>query len=125
MAARRTLLPVLGIVFVFLLIAARLYGELIPWGAPPAAFLFASVRGPVISSPDGERRLEVYFNDAGAAHSGNHWTWLVEKHWLLGEVVTLKGYLGPGVALDGDPVPLSWGPDGEFTVEFRGSRYDR
>ena len=118
---RRYLAPASGLVF--LLAAARIYGGLVPWGAAPGPFLLAGVRGPTLTSPDGARQVDVHFNDAGAAHSGNHWTWMVESSWLVGGVVVSEGYLGPEVMTGGEPVPLTWGPTNELTVQFCGSRY--
>jgi hypothetical protein len=106
-----------------LLVIGRLYGAWIPWGASIQPFLLASVEGPVLSSPDGNRHIEVYFNDAGAAHSGNHWTWLTESYWLVGRVVVSEGYLGAGEAIDGGEIPVAWGEGNEFTVTFRESRH--
>ena len=108
-----------------LLVIGRLYGALIPWGASIQPFLLASARGPVLTSPDGARQIEAHFNDAGAAHSGNHWTWFTEYYWSVGRVVISEGYLGANEALDGGAIPITWGPDNEFTVKFLESRHNR
>ena len=106
-----------------LLVVGRLYGAVIPWGASFQPFLLASVEGPILSSPDGERQIEVFFNDAGAAHSGNHWTWFTEHSWLVGRVVVTEGYLGASEALDGGELPVTWRSGDEFVVKFRKSRH--
>src|SRR5262245_23140597 len=91
---------------------ARTYFTYIPRGARFLPWVLASVDGPVLRSPDGQRRIEVYFNDAGAAHRGNHWTWIVEDSWLLGRRVVAQGYLGPDVRFGEAPVPIKWVPPG-------------
>lgn len=123
MRAKRRVVRALVMWLLSLLVMGRLYGALIPWGASIQPFLLASVEGPVLSSPDGNRQIEVYFNDAGAAHSGDHWTWLTEHYWLVGRVVITEGYLGADEALDGREIPVTWGADNEFTVTFRESRH--
>ena len=107
-----------------LLAALRAYRAFVPWGASVQPFVLGRADGPVLSSPDGSRRVHVYFNDAGAAHSGNHWTWFVENHWLLGRRVVEAGYLGRGVVTGGAPLPVSWSAGNEFRVDFSNSRYE-
>jgi hypothetical protein len=123
--SRTRTLKAVGITLACLTIGARLYSAIIPWGASPVPYVCASVPGPTLYSPDRTRRIDVVFNDAGAAHSGNHWTWFVEDHWLLGGVVVAEGYLGTEVVVSADPVPLSWETDGEISIEFCASRYGR
>lgn len=66
---------------------------------------------------------DVRVNDAGAMHSGNHWTWVVEYRWLTGMHVVTEGYLEPQVALDSNPIPVTW--DGNRPVlPFAKGRYE-
>ena len=95
-----------------------------PWGASVGPFVLASDSGPTLRSPDGRRTLQVYFNDAGAMHSGNHWTWVVEDLWLAGPRVVSEGYLGPAIRRGEEPVPLAWANDNRFGIAFAPSRHD-
>lgn len=122
MTARRSVLKTMGLSALSLLVAVRLYGELVPWGAGLAPYALARVDGPVLTSPDGSRRIHVYFHDGGATHSGNHWTWFVEHDWMLGRVVVLQGYIGPEVAVSGEPVPATWSHGNRLAVGFLPSR---
>jgi len=78
-----------------------------PWGAGFLPFTLAKVEGPKLQSPDGST-LRVYFNDAGAAHSGLHWTWVVQNSWLLGKTVVAAGFVSPEVVMGDKPFPLEW-----------------
>jgi hypothetical protein len=106
------------------LAAARTYFAFVPRGASLEPRTLWRVDGPVLRSPDGRRVVRVYFNDAGAMHSGNHWTWLVEDKWWCGRRVVAEGYLGPDVAVGGGPVPLTRGPNNEVRVTFLRRRYE-
>jgi len=103
--------------------AIRAYFAVIPRGASFQPWMFARVDGPELTSPDGRRVVRVYFNDAGAMHSGNHWTWVVEDSWWSGRKVVAQGYLGSNVAIGGAPVPLEWGPGDVARVKFLPRRY--
>jgi hypothetical protein len=59
----------------------RGYFGFIPRGVSLDPWLLARVDGPELRSPDGQRSVRVYFNDAGAMHRGNHWTWVIETNW--------------------------------------------
>lgn len=102
-----------------LALAARLYLEVIPFGASVLPFYCASEVGPELRSPNG-RVLQVYFNDAGGAHSGNYWTWVVERRFW-GRVVVAEGYLGADVRYDASPVPVEWERE-EPKVKFESGR---
>lgn len=92
-----------------------------PRGASPLPYLLASVDGGMIESPNGQQ-YEVWFNDAGAAHSGAHWTWIISNHPAYGKRVVTEGYLGSEYAVENRPIPLSW--DGDVpVVDFQRSRY--
>jgi hypothetical protein len=96
----------------------RVYFGFIPRGASLEPWLLGRVNGPELRSPDGQRSVRVYFNDAGAMHRGNHWTWVIETRWWCGRRVVAAGYLGPDVAVEKGPVPLEWGPKDEIRVRF-------
>jgi len=99
-------------------VALRCYRALVPWDAQVYPWLMARVSGPVLTSPDGRRTLKVYFNNAGAMHSGNHWTWVVEESRWLGRRVVAQGYLSPQEAVSGGAVPLTWGEGNSIGVAF-------
>ena len=105
------------------LAAARTYFAFVPRGASFVPWTVARVDGPVLESPDGQRVVRVYFNDAGAMHSGHHWTWVVEQSWLSGRQVVAQGFLGADVAVSGAPIPIQWGPNNEISVTFLPKRY--
>ena len=100
-----------------------MFRSIVPAGASPYPFLMARVKGPLLESPDGKTRLQVWFNDAGAAHSGNHWTWIVRSHWLLGGSVVAQGYLGGEQAARGEPVPARWTGERSLSITFLNGRY--
>jgi hypothetical protein len=114
---RRALRQTLG-VLISLAICARAYWAVVPRGVPFLPFLLVSVEGPVLTSPDGKRSIQVYFNDAGAAHHGPHWTWFTENSWLLGRKVICEGKVGPQIAVWEGVIPVSWTPDMELVVDF-------
>jgi hypothetical protein len=120
---KRKLAIAMALVVVLAIAVVRGYFAIIPRGASFYPWTMARVDGPTLNSPDGRRTVRVYFNDAGAMHSGNHWTWIVEDSWLWGRRVVAEGYVGPDVAVSGKPVPLEWGPRNEVRVRFLPGRY--
>jgi len=111
-------------VAIFLIpIGWRAYRAVVPSSASFTPFVMARVEGPVIKNPDGTVKLQVWFNDAGAAHSGNHWTWLVRNHGLWGKRVVAQGYLGAEQAVFSEPIPLRWIDNASFSVTFINERY--
>jgi hypothetical protein len=102
----------------------RTYRQVIPRGANPYPFWSASFDGPSLVSPDGQRAVHVVFNDAGAMHSGFHWTWLVADDWVLGRSVVAEGYSLPDVTRGEVPYPLRWVDDLTFTTRFVAGRRD-
>ena len=105
-----------------LCVTLRIYHSFVPRGASPVPYLFASVDGGTIESPNGQM-YEIWFNDAGAAHSGAHWTWIVSTHLAYGKRVVAEGYLGSGYAVDNRPIPVLWDGDNPV-IEFQSGRYD-
>lgn len=110
-----------GILVAYTLVLRGVF-EYVPWGAVGVPYLAASRKGPALQSPDGQYTVEVVYNDAGAAHSGNHWTWIVVYDPLLGRRVVAEGYMEPEVAVLGKPVPLWWEDGRTFRVEFLDKR---
>ncbi len=116
---------------VFLLLIAlagallwRLKLHLVPAGAKPVAFLFAST-DPQFSTSPGGRKLYYRFNDAGAAHSGFHYTWCYTDHWLTGKKVIAGGYSEPAVRNGEVEFPMVWHDNGsDFSVRFAAGRHD-
>lgn len=82
----------------------------------------ASYPGPSFSSPDGHRNIKIYFNDAGGMHSGNHWTWVVENHWVTGPRVVSEGYLGGEHAQGKEAVPITWSNNHDFKIDYLPTR---
>lgn len=107
-------------------LALRLWSECVPFGASVQPYLLASRDGPVVTSPDGAIVLRVVFNDAGAAHSGHHWTWFVASSPVWGRRVVAQGYMPPEVAImangDNEPLPVRWLDDRTLEIEFRDGR---
>ena len=103
----------------------RTYRAIVPYGASFTPFVMARVKGPLIESPDGDAKLQVWFNDAGAAHSGNHWTWLVKDNPLFGKSVVAQGYTGAEQAVSGsgEPIPVDWIDNTSFSISFLSGRY--
>lgn len=117
-----TFIKRLAVVAALLLLLLRGYREFVPAGARPTAYILASVDGGTITSPEG-RQYEIQFNDAGAMHSGNHWTWVVGYSWLTGMYVETSGYLGGEYAVDGQRIPVEWNGN-EPVLPFEEGRYD-
>jgi hypothetical protein len=87
----------------------------------------ASFKGPLLKSPDGRRTIRVYFNDAGAMHTGPyHWTYFVEDSWLWGRQVISEGYTNPEATVRGGDrvtLPIEWTPQNEIRVRYFVSKY--
>ena len=110
----------LVIAAIALLCLVRAWFAVVPFGASPIPFLVAKVDGGTIQSPNGHR-YQVWFNDAGAMHSGPHWTWVVSGSLLFGKHVVTEGYLGPEHAVDKKPIAVNWG-SGKPVIQFLDSR---
>jgi len=95
--------------------------RIVPIGASPIPFIFASGKGMDINSDSGIN-YSVYFNDAGAAHSGNHWTWIVRDRYLF-RTVEFSGFSDPGVRYSDLPV-VQKDNEGQYLV-FLNSRYGK
>jgi hypothetical protein len=90
----------------------------VPRGAAILPFILASDDGPTMHSPSGDVSLKVYFNDAGAAHSGHFWTWVVRNNRVIAE-----GYSAPSVRYSHVSFPLEWCDGDSFKVTFKTDRY--
>jgi hypothetical protein len=120
---RRRLARRVGLLCVVGAIVFRGYFEVIPRGASFYPYVFASVNGKDIVSPDGEVRLEVAYNDAGAAHSGNHWTWIIRRNPLTGGCVVAQGFCSPDEAIGGAGPNIAWVGKRTFIAQFHEYRY--
>ena len=120
----RKLLTILLLVALTAAILWRVKLHFIPNGAKPTAFLLASTDRQSSTSPSG-RKLSYRFNDAGAAHSGFHYTWCYTDHWLTGKKVVASGFSEPSVRSGEVPFPLVWHENGtDFSVRFTAGRHD-
>ena len=99
------------------------------WGVPrgvdkPSAFEWGE-DGPPLVSPKGDWKLRVRFNDAGAMHSGNFWTWVIAKDRDGWEYVIAQGYSAWDVRSGKQALPVHWLDDGSFEITFVDGRYSR
>ena len=109
----RRLRTLIGILLPLLIIALgwRAYRHVVPAGTdfyPTGGWLEAVAAGPELTSPDGSTVIHVLFNDAGRAHRGFHWTWLVADEWLTGKRVLAEGYSDTSVRQGAKPFPSRW-----------------
>jgi hypothetical protein len=123
MTTRRWMVAV-AIIALVLFSCLRTYRQVIPRGVDLYPFWFASDAGPRLVSPDGQRTVHVVFNDAGAVHSGFHWTWLIVDDLVLGRSVVAEGYSLPSVREGEVSFPLRWVDDRTFVAGFVAGRHD-
>lgn len=64
---------------------------------------------------------QIVYNDAGAAHSGNFWTWVIEDRGIF-RIVVAQGYSTADVRYGDTPFPVKMG-DGSACLGFARSRY--
>ena len=121
MSRKRRVAIVVSFVAFFICLALRVCFAIIPLYASPIPYLMARVDGGTIQSPNG-MKYEVWFNDAGAMHSGAHWTWVVSNHVVFGKRVVEEGYLGPEHAVDGKAIDVQW-DNNVPVIQFLPSRY--
>jgi hypothetical protein len=107
----------IAVLAVFSLMVYRGYRQIIPSGASVIPWLYASSKGPVISSPDNED-YSVYFNDAGGMHSGNYWTWIVSSSFLWGRSVVAQGYVSDPVRFGDVDFPVVGWKENAPIVDF-------
>jgi hypothetical protein len=90
----------------------------VPIGAFGIPYVVASVDvgHSVIGKP-----WRIVYNDAGGAHSGNFWTWVVEDRGIY-RVVVAQGYSTPDVRYGHSPLPLKI-TDGAIYLGFASTRY--
>lgn len=120
---RRRLVLRLSLLVLAVCATVRIYFIFVPRGVSLEPYLLASVNGGEIISPNGTH-YEVWFNDAGGAHSGNHWTWIVQDHIVFGRSVVTEGYLTSEfvVGADRKPFPVAW-EGNRPVIEFADGRY--
>ena len=113
-----------GVVVLVLLLAGwRVFRQFVPGGASFWPYVLASYESGRFSSPHGTTTVTVFLNDAGAAHSGSYWTWIVVDHWLTG-----KRVVGQGYSLDDfseSPPKIKWVDEYSFTIPFAQGRHDQ
>ena len=111
-------MPVLGVALLFV----RSCGG-VPRGVnKPSAFAYGEDGTPLVS-PVGDWVLRVRFNDAGAMHSGHHWTWVIARDRYGWEYVIAQGYSEPGIRRGERPLPVRWIDNDTFEVAFLDGRY--
>ena len=121
----KTLFTITAIVAVTVCVAARTYNQFVPRGLRSDSFtpyFAASNDGGSITSPNGVT-YHIRFNDAGAMHSGNHWTWVISNNFLTGSRLVTEGYLGPEYAVQREQIPVEW-EDDKPILPFRSGRYE-
>ena len=111
-----------AIVAALSLLLFRGYREFVPAGAKSTAYIMARIDGGTITSPNG-KKYAIQFNDAGAMHSGHHWTWVIDYHWLTGMNVKTAGYLGAEYAVGQEQIPIEWSGDDPI-LPFKNGRYE-
>ena len=104
------------------------YYVVVWWGVPagvdnPIAWRWWAVDGEPIRSPDGLWVISVRFHDAGAMHSGPHWTWLVARgRWGRRRVIA-EGFSTSDVRMGRAPLPVRWIDNKTFDIDFQSQRY--
>ena len=121
--SRRTVWIVVGSLFVLVVGSLRGCREYIPRGASVLGWLVARVEGGEICRPDGSERLRVTFMDAGAAHSGNHWTYVSRYSPIGGWSVVVEGFVLPQTAHGGVPLVVDWSDPDAVRVKFVDEKY--
>lgn len=116
----RRRLTILACLIALTAICFRIYFELVPRGASIIPFVGFSRELQTITSPTGQT-FQVFVNDAGGMHSGNHTTWVVDRHWLTGRYVVMKGYVTPACATGKVPLVVRWNGD-QPVVQFEKGR---
>jgi len=113
--------PYLALVMLAVLVGWRVFRHVIPAGASFFPYTLASVEKGVYEPPSMQTSVTIVYNDAGAAHSGNHWTWLITDHWLTGKRVVFDGYTKASI-ID-EPLEISWLDDHTLQMPFAKGRY--
>jgi len=103
--------------FVVLCVAIERFYFGVPAGMPLIPYVFASVDTGFITSPSGNHRLRVIYNDAGAAHSGAHWTWVIREYPFGCQRVVAEGYL-----YNPEKIPVEWIDEHTCEFTFEGTR---
>ena len=111
---KHLLLAMFAIALLFA-ISFRIYHQYVPRRTRHAdLFWRCSSKGPRLVSPNGTV-YAVYYNDAGAMHSGNHWVWIVGVSDFFGRYTLSEGYLKADHAqIDISPVVQRW--EGEIPI---------
>lgn len=118
----RKLLYAIAAIVVAELAACRVLWHFVPRGGEVIPYLFFSIEKGKFRSPDGINEVAVVYNDAGAMHSGNHWTWIVVENRWTGKRVVKAGYSTPDIM--GRKLQIEWVDDDSFWVPFAKGRYE-
>ncbi len=117
---RKTIISIGSIVGAFA-VGARIYYQLVPRGVEFTPFTEYSRQLSSVTSPNG-KTYEVFVNDAGAAHSGNYWTWVIDNNWLTGRYVVTEGYITSEYSTGDSKLTVEW--DGDIPdILFEKGRY--
>jgi hypothetical protein len=113
-------LPALGLV-------AALWGyfQVVPAGLRLRSFepyFFASRDLGTFSSPEGAHAVRIIVNDAGAAHAGNHWAWVLRAAPVVGQQIVAEGYVD-FLQSKRETFPLRWVSENQIALTFRKGRH--
>ena len=118
---KRNLLIAVCATFALVALCYRIYFEYVPRGVEYIPFTGHSFELPKITSPNG-KSYRVYVNDAGGMHSGNYWTWVIDRDLLTGRFVVTEGYITSEYSTGDSDLNIEW--DGDTPViQFENGRY--
>jgi hypothetical protein len=98
----------------------RGWTEIKPPGVGFIPYLFYRVKLGEVVEPHTGKTLLFSANDAGAAHSGNHWVWIEEYSVIYGRRLIVAGYASSSMEMQ----RIVREEPGVIKVEFVNDRYD-
>jgi hypothetical protein len=115
---KKNLIIVLGTGMVMLSAATIVFLRILPIGAMCIPYCIASVdEGHTVPGMP----WKIVYNDAGGAHSGNFWTWVLEDRGLY-RIVVAQGYSTADVRYGRSPLPAKL-EGGAIYLGFTRHRY--
>ena len=120
----KVLFTITTVMALLLCLAPRMYSLYMPHGMSADSripYISHSYHAGTITSPEGVP-YHLYVNDAGAMHSGNHWTWVVRDDVFYGRRLIAEGYLDAFQIDEIDSLPITW-KNGEPEIPFCATRY--